>query len=48
MPTSPFSVPLPKSWPKHAKAATLHVISLANFVLTRWVRISISRRELPT
>lgn len=34
MPTSPFSVPLPKSWPKHAKAATLHVISLAHFVLT--------------
>ena len=33
-PTSPFSVPLPKSWPKHAKAATLHVISLAHFVLT--------------
>jgi len=32
MPTSPFSVPLPKSWPKHAKAATLHVISLAHFV----------------
>ena len=34
MPTSPFSVPLPKSWPKHAKAATLHIISLAHFVLT--------------
>jgi len=34
MPTSPFSVPLPKSWPKHTKAATLHVISLAHFVLT--------------
>ena len=34
MPTSPFSVPLPKSWPKHAKAATLHLISLAHFVLT--------------
>jgi len=35
MPTSPFSVPLPKSWPKHAKAATLHIISLTHFVLTR-------------
>jgi hypothetical protein len=34
MPTSPFSVPLPKSWPEHAKAATLHIISLAHFVLT--------------
>ena len=34
MPASPFSVPLPKSWPKHAKAATLHIISLAHFVLT--------------
>jgi putative transposase len=34
MPHSPFSVPLPPSWPKHAKAATLHVISLAHFVLT--------------
>ena len=34
MPTSPFSVPLPKSWPKHAKAATLHIISLTHFVLT--------------
>jgi len=34
MPTSPFSVPLPKSWPKHAKAGTLHIISLAHFVLT--------------
>jgi len=33
MPTSPFSVPLPKSWPKHAKAATLHIISLTHFVL---------------
>ena len=31
---SPFSVPLPPSWPKHAKAATLHIISLAHFVLT--------------
>jgi len=28
-------VPLPPSWPKHAKAATLHIISLAHFVLTR-------------
>ena len=35
MPTSSFSVPLPSSWPKHAKAATLHVISLANFALTQ-------------
>jgi transposase InsO family protein len=26
--------PLPKSWPKHAKVATLHIISLAHFVLT--------------
>ena len=34
MPTSPFSVPLPKSWPTHAKAATLHIISLAHFVIT--------------
>jgi hypothetical protein len=34
MPHSHFSVPLPLSWPKHAKAATLHVISLAHFVLT--------------
>jgi len=34
MPHSHFSVPLPPSWPKHAKAATLHVISLAHFVLT--------------
>jgi hypothetical protein len=34
MPTSPFSVTLPTSWPKHAKTATLHVISLAHFVLT--------------
>jgi|GEM_PF-4213864 len=34
MPCSPFSVPLAPSWPKHAKAATLHVISLAHFVLT--------------
>ena len=34
MPSSPFSVPLPTSWPKHARAATLHVISLAHFVLT--------------
>ena len=34
MPRSHFSVPLPLSWPKHAKAATLHVISLAHFVLT--------------
>ena len=34
MPRSPFSVPLPPSWPKHAKAATLHIISLAHFVLT--------------
>ena len=34
MPRFPFSVPLPPSWPKHAKAATLHVISLAHFVLT--------------
>ncbi|HJX53394.1 MAG TPA: hypothetical protein VJ801_11565, partial [Polyangia bacterium] len=34
MPTSPFSVPLPKSWPKHAKAATLHIIFLTHFVLT--------------
>jgi hypothetical protein len=25
---------LPKSWPKHAKAATLHIISLTHFVLT--------------
>jgi len=33
MPTSPFSVPLPKSWPKHAKAATPHVISFAHFVI---------------
>jgi hypothetical protein len=33
-PTFPSSVPLPKSWPNHAKAATLHVISLAHFVLT--------------
>jgi hypothetical protein len=41
MPTSPFSVPLPKSWPKHAKAATLHFISLAHFVLThvRWFAV---------
>jgi hypothetical protein len=30
----PFCVPLPPSWPKHAKAATLHIISLAHFVLT--------------
>jgi len=35
MSTSSFSVPLPSSWPKHAKAATLHVISLANFALTQ-------------
>ncbi|MGA9654257.1 MAG: hypothetical protein WBV96_10140, partial [Polyangia bacterium] len=35
MPTSSFSVPLPSSWPKHAKSATLHVISLANFALTQ-------------
>jgi hypothetical protein len=35
MPTSSFSVPLPSSWPKHAKAATLHVISLAHFALTQ-------------
>jgi hypothetical protein len=34
MPRSQFSVPLPPSWPKHAKAATLHVISLAHLVLT--------------
>ncbi len=34
IPTSPFSDPLPKSWPKHAKTGTLHVISLAHFVLT--------------
>jgi transposase InsO family protein len=34
MPHFNFSVPLPPSWPKHAKAATLHVISLAHFVLT--------------
>ena len=34
MSTSPFSVPLPTSWPKHAKAATLQIISLAHFVLT--------------
>ena len=34
MPTSPFSVPLPTSWPKHAKAATLHIISIGHFVLT--------------
>src|ERR1017187_1293083 len=33
MPHAPFSVPLPWSWPKHAKSATLHVISLAHFVL---------------
>ena len=26
--------PVAPSWPKHAKAATLHVISLAHFVLT--------------
>jgi hypothetical protein len=35
MPTPAFSVPLPASWPKHAKAATLHVISLAHFALTQ-------------
>ena len=35
MPTSPFSVPLPNSWPKYAKAATLHIISLAHFALTQ-------------
>ena len=35
MPDSPFCVPLPPSWPKHAKAATLHIISLAHFVLTQ-------------
>jgi len=34
MPLSPFSVPLPPSWPKHAKAATLHVIAPAHFVIT--------------
>ena len=34
MPTPAFSVPLPASWTKHAKAATLHVISLAHFALT--------------
>jgi hypothetical protein len=34
MPRSQLSVPLPLSWPKHAKAATLHLISLAHFVLT--------------
>ena len=34
MPSSPFSVPLPPSWPRHAKTAMLHVISLAHFVLT--------------
>ncbi len=34
MPQPQFSVPLPTSWPKHAKAATLHVISLAHFVLS--------------
>jgi len=34
MTTTSFSVPLPASWPKHAKAATLHVISLAHFALT--------------
>jgi hypothetical protein len=25
---------LPTSWPKHAKAATLHIISIGHFVLT--------------
>ena len=35
MPTSSFAVPLPSSWPEHAKAATLHVISLAHFALTQ-------------
>lgn len=35
MPTPAFSVPLPASWPKHAKSATLHVISLAHFALTQ-------------
>ena len=35
MPTSSFAVPLPYSWPKHAKAATLHIISLAHFALTQ-------------
>ena len=34
MPTPTFSVPLPASWPKHAKSATLHVISIAHFALT--------------
>ena len=34
MPRSHFSVPLPPSWPKHAKTAALHVISVAHFVLT--------------
>jgi hypothetical protein len=34
MPTPTFSVPLPASWPKHAKSATLNVISLAHFALT--------------
>jgi hypothetical protein len=35
MPSSSSSVPLPASWPKHAKTATLHVISLAHFALTQ-------------
>jgi transposase InsO family protein len=55
--TSSFPVPLPDSWPKHAKAATLHVISLAHFALTQvrgWaanslihrVRLSAERNQL--
>ena len=47
MPTSSFAVPLPYSWPKHAKAATLHIISLAHFALTQvrgWAANSPSHR----
>ena len=47
MPPSSFSVPLPSSWPKHAKTATLHVISLAHFALTHvrgWAANSLIHR----
>jgi len=45
--TSSFPVPLPASWPKHAKAATLHVISLAHFALAQvrgWAADSLIHR----
>ena len=46
--TSSFPVPLPASWPKHAKAATLHVISLAHFALAQvrgWAANSLAERR---